>query len=463
MRPSSTHLVLIPSYNSGPRLAATVEEVLRHWSPVWVVIDGSTDRSGEPVRALAGIDRNLRVIERGQNGGKGSAIAHGVDAALQAGFTHVLTMDSDGQHPADHIAAFMRASADRPEALVLGRPVFGSEAPAVRRHGRKLSIALAWLEILGAGIDDPLFGFRVYPAGPLRSALASTRYARGFDFDHEIAVRLVWSGIPTLNLPAPCRYLSKQEGGVSHFRYRRDNLLLVWLHLRLISKLAAGRWIKVCRLRRLGLVALVLAASGGVRAAAPPFRPSAVIADPRHDPAWSSLFRRLARKTNREADFVERRYYPFRKAPVVFTGVLRMAVDRGLSLDYVTPARRILIVDRQGLLIRDGHGRDLAAPSGGRAGAIAGILIEVIRFDLRRVQRDFELRGSRQGPAWSLALAPRSPRIAAEFRTIAITGKGSQLDRIELIKSASQRIDIAISRTRDGVAFPTRTLSRYFR
>ena len=250
MTPSVTHLVLIPSYNTGVLLAATVAEARRHWSPVWVVIDGSTDGSAAAVQALAASDPQVRVIVHDRNGGKGAAVATGVAEALAAGFTHVLTMDADGQHPADHIPEFMRASAAQPEALVLGRPIFGPEAPAARRHGRKISIGLARLQILGSGIDDPLFGFRVYPAAELQRAFASTRGARRFDFDHEVAVRMVWAGVPTLNLPAPCRYVAKSAGGVSHFHYVRDNLVLIWLHLRLLTEFAGGRWRPVLRRRR---------------------------------------------------------------------------------------------------------------------------------------------------------------------------------------------------------------------
>ena len=250
MNPSGTHLVLIPSYNTGPRLADTVNEALTQWSPVWVVIDGSTDDSAAPVCALASRDPRVRVIERAANGGKGAAVLTGVEAALAGGFTHVLTMDSDGQHPAGHIPQFMAASQAAPSALVLGRPVFGPEVPLERLHGRKLSVGLAQLEILGAGIDDPLFGFRVYPAAALQRALRSTRRARGFDFDPEIAVRLVWAGVPTVNLPAPCRYLAKAEGGVSHFHYVRDNLKLIWLHTRLLTQLILWRWVAVRRMRR---------------------------------------------------------------------------------------------------------------------------------------------------------------------------------------------------------------------
>jgi hypothetical protein len=85
-------------------------------------------------------------------------------AAQAAGYTHILTMDSDGQHPADHIGRFMAASLAEPGALILGDPQFDASAPALRVQGRKLSNFWANVETLWAGIHDSLFGFRVYPS-----------------------------------------------------------------------------------------------------------------------------------------------------------------------------------------------------------------------------------------------------------------------------------------------------------
>jgi glycosyltransferase involved in cell wall biosynthesis len=249
MTPPGTHLILIPSYNTGPRLLETVQEALEHWQPVWVVIDGSTDGSDAPVSELAQREPHLRILSREKNGGKGNAIFTGVVAALAAGFTHVLTMDADGQHPPSHIEPFMQASQKNPGALIAGAPVFGPDAPAARLHGRKLSVALVRLETLGPVIADPLFGFRVYPAALLARALLATQAARGYDFDPEIAVRLIWAGVPVVNLPAPCRYLTRDQGGVSHFRYVRDNAKMAWLHVRLLAQLLV-RWPAVCRARR---------------------------------------------------------------------------------------------------------------------------------------------------------------------------------------------------------------------
>jgi glycosyltransferase involved in cell wall biosynthesis len=238
MKPSTTHLVLIPSYNSGVLLARTVREALAQWAPVWVVVDGSTDGSAAEVSALAAADPRLRVLELPANRGKGAAVLHGLEAALAAGFTHALTMDADGQHPAQYIGEFMRASARQPAALVAGVPQFDASAPALRRRGRRVSNGFAQLETLGSGPQDSLFGFRVYPIEPLIGLMRPRRFMRRFDFDPEAAVRLAWAGVPVLDLPAPVRYLGPAEGGVSHFNYVRDNLLLTGMHTRLMLEFA---------------------------------------------------------------------------------------------------------------------------------------------------------------------------------------------------------------------------------
>jgi len=230
---SSTHLVIIPSYNPGPQVVDTVRAARAQWTPVWVVVDGSTDGSAASLQALARDDDGLQVIVLPENRGKGSAVLAGISQARVAGFTHALTMDSDGQHPADLIPAFMAASQDRPEAMVLGKPVFAADAPALRVNGRKVSNGWANLETLWMGIGDSLYGFRVYPIAPLQRIMLANRWMRRFDFDPEAVVRLCWAGVPPLNRDAPVRYLRPDEGGVSHFRYLRDNTLLTWMHTRL--------------------------------------------------------------------------------------------------------------------------------------------------------------------------------------------------------------------------------------
>ena len=235
MRPSSslTHLVLIPCYNPGTNLVNVVLAAHAHWSPVWVVVDGSTDGSTALLQELAAPNTAIEVFVQATNGGKGSAVFLGISEALKRGYTHALTMDADGQHPTNLIPAFMARSIAEPKSLVLGKPVFDSSAPALRVNGRKVSNGWANLETLWAGVGDSLYGFRVYPMQELYAVMSKNHWMRRFDFDPEAAVRLCWKGLKPCNIDAPVKYLSTDQGGVSHFKYLRDNVLLTWMHTRL--------------------------------------------------------------------------------------------------------------------------------------------------------------------------------------------------------------------------------------
>jgi glycosyltransferase involved in cell wall biosynthesis len=81
---SATHLVLIPSYNTGEKVFVTVREARAFWEPVWVVVDGSTDGTGERLQQLAARDPGLRVLVLPHNQGKGAAILHGLREARSA-------------------------------------------------------------------------------------------------------------------------------------------------------------------------------------------------------------------------------------------------------------------------------------------------------------------------------------------------------------------------------------------
>jgi glycosyltransferase involved in cell wall biosynthesis len=242
-------LVILPSFNSGSLLVHTARAALAQSWPVWVVLDGSTDSSVAEIQQLALEQPTLKVLRLEENHGKGGACLIAMKEALGAGFTHALIMDSDGQHPAEKIPEFMNLSQRAPDAMILGEPVFGAEAPSERVNGRKVGNWFSHLETLWGGINDSLFGFRLYPLAPAVRIMESIKTARRFDFDTELAVRLFWAGVRPINRPVPVFYPPRQEGGVTHFRYLRDNLLLVGTHTRLIV-LLFPRLVRVWQLRQ---------------------------------------------------------------------------------------------------------------------------------------------------------------------------------------------------------------------
>jgi outer membrane lipoprotein-sorting protein len=217
--------------------------------------------------------------------------------------------------------------------------------------------------------------------------------------------------------------------------------------------------------RHLLLRCTLLFAAGAALASAATLSvgPETLLADPAHDPAWSELFSRLAASKTRQSQFEERRYFPFRSTPVVLKGEIRIAPGRGLSLRYLEPERHVLIVDAQGLMMRDDEGHERAVPSDSRAQAITSALVSVLRFDLPALQKSFVIYGRHEGRGWVLGFVPRDAALAGMIGMLLVNGEQSRLDRIELSHSATQRVEILISNTREDVIFPGDVLQRFFR
>lgn len=228
--------VVIPTFDNPRTIAAVVTRVREHIRDVVVVDDGSAEHARQIIVGL-GDEGLAHVVRRDHNGGKGAAVKSGFRAALELGYTHALQVDADGQHTIDDIPRFLEAARRDPECLVLGAPSFDASVPKSRLYGRQITVLWTHVETGGRVISDPMCGFRVYP---LAAALSCAPRADRMDFDPEIAVRMVWAGTRVLNLPTHVRYVSRAQGGVSHFQLVRDNVRITLMHSRLVC-LAALR------------------------------------------------------------------------------------------------------------------------------------------------------------------------------------------------------------------------------
>lgn len=216
-------------------------------------------------------------------------------------------------------------------------------------------------------------------------------------------------------------------------------------------------------MRRLLPLFLLAALGFSLRAQDLPTGPDSALKDPAHDPAWREILSQLATDRTRQSQFEERRYFPFKRTPVVLKGEIRIIPERGLSLRYLSPEPHVLIVDAKGLLMRDDEGRDREAPSDSRAQAITSALVDVLRFDLAALEKSFEVHGRTDGARWTLAFVPREPSLGDLIGVLGVSGEGGRLDEIQLVKSPTQRIDILITNTRDNVIFPGDVIQRFFR
>lgn len=229
--------LLVPTYDNPKTVRAVVEHGRRFLSDVVVVDDGSASPGRSACEALAR-DGLAHVHHRERNGGKGAAVKSGFAVARELGFTHVMQVDADGQHDLDQIPAFVGVAQEHPEAFVMAYPEYDDTVPRSRLVGREITKFWVDLEVGRGVIRDAMVGFRVYPLAALDGLpVVGDR----MDFDIEVAVRLAWAGVPIINRPVHVRYLSEDEGGVSHFQPLWDNVRFSWLHAKLCTRLWVGR------------------------------------------------------------------------------------------------------------------------------------------------------------------------------------------------------------------------------
>ncbi|MDR1243115.1 MAG: glycosyltransferase family 2 protein [Deltaproteobacteria bacterium] len=245
-----TYLVVIPLFNHAANIAAVVEGIFaRPAGACWpggtpaalVVNDGSTDDCEEVLpRLCASLNnacravpsaalRPLNVLRHERNLGKGAAILSGAAWAAARGFSHMITIDADGQHYPEDIPALMRESALYPDSIIVGSRDFGTgRVPVSSRFGRRFS--WFWMRVqTGVDVSDMQSGFRIYPV-QLLTCLKFTE--KRFAFEMEVLVKASWAGFRIRTVPVRVHYPPAAER-VSHFKLFYDNFRITVMNTKL--------------------------------------------------------------------------------------------------------------------------------------------------------------------------------------------------------------------------------------
>lgn len=195
-------------------------------------------------------------------------------------------------------------------------------------------------------------------------------------------------------------------------------------------------------------------------AAEPLAAPGPEIVRGENDADWQPLFTALAGQGAVFSQLTERRWFQVRKQPVVLTGEMRLAPDRGLSLHYED---RTVIVDAQGVLLRDARGRTRVVKPDERTPAVNTWLLPVLRFDRPALEKAFRLHGARAEKNWRLDFVPRDAVDADAVGGIVVLGTDETITRIELRPKPGLRIEILVGATQTGVTFSAEDVKRFFR
>jgi glycosyltransferase involved in cell wall biosynthesis len=222
-------LVVIPLYNHAATVRDVAQNSLTLLPDVLVVDDGSSDAGAAVLSGLP-----LEVVRHPVNRGKGAAILTALDWAAARGFTHLFTLDADGQHDPADLSRFLAAVAARPDAIHVGERDFNTaNVPGSSRFGRQFSNF--WLRVqTGCKLADVQSGYRAYPVWVLRELELGQAH---FSFEVEVLVKAAWAGIQLCDVPVSVHYPPADQR-ISHFNKLWDNWRLSMLNTRLTLRSA---------------------------------------------------------------------------------------------------------------------------------------------------------------------------------------------------------------------------------
>ncbi|MCR5063351.1 MAG: glycosyltransferase family 2 protein [Treponema sp.] len=221
---------VIPVYNHGSTLDAVIKNLLPYNFPIIVVDDGNDEKNKAFIQDAVNRYPSVTLITHEKNHGKGKAMKSGVHAAYKMGLTHILQLDSDGQHDTLSIPRFIELSEQNPDAVICGIPKYDESAPKERVDGRKYANGYLHVVTFSKEIIDGMIGFRVYPVKPfykiIRHHIVSNRMA----FDIDILVHFCWKGIRIISEPVKIFY---PADGISNYNYVKDTIRISVMYTRL--------------------------------------------------------------------------------------------------------------------------------------------------------------------------------------------------------------------------------------
>lgn len=228
--------IIVPAYQAEKKLAGVIAD-LRAELPalegeILVVDDGSTDGT-----AAAAVSAGCQLVSHGKNRGKGAALVTGLATALARGHEVALTVDADGQHPAEEARRVLLA-ADDPAALVLGMRRLAT-AGAPRKNQMSNGISNFFISrFAGRPLRDTQCGLRRYP---IRTTLELASRGEGYDFEAEILLRAIWAGVEIVEEPIRVLY---PDDRVTHFHVVRDPWRIVRTVVVALSDRRFGRTLR---------------------------------------------------------------------------------------------------------------------------------------------------------------------------------------------------------------------------
>lgn len=221
--------IIVPAYNEGRALKATLENLRSYRHVVVVVDDGSQDDT-----AAVAAQFPVHLVRHAINLGQGAALQTGMTYALERGARYIVHFDADGQHNPAEIDSLLEPLIRGEADVVLGsrflRAADVQAVPWSRRWVLRTAVYVNWL-LTGVKLTDAHNGFRALS----RKAGEMIRLEEdGFAHASEIVDQIRRHKLRCIERPTGIRYTA----------YSRAKGQSFWNGFNVVFDLLAGRLLR---------------------------------------------------------------------------------------------------------------------------------------------------------------------------------------------------------------------------
>jgi len=227
--------IVIPAFNESARILSTLESVVscvrtRGWAAEIIVVnDGSKDATADVVRAFAQNAPEVRMIENGQNRGKGYSVRAGF---LEALGDVVMFTDADLSAPIEEAERLFAAIAGGADIAIGSRWLKTSRQthrqPLYRQiFGRCFNLVIR--TVMGLQFADTQCGFKAFTRSAAQTVFQLTTIER-WGFDPEVLFIALKRGFWIIEVPVSWAHDSR-----SRISYIKDGM-------RMLEEIAIIRW-----------------------------------------------------------------------------------------------------------------------------------------------------------------------------------------------------------------------------
>src|SRR3989338_3327840 len=216
--------LVLPAYNEEVLIVPTIERAPEIIDKIFVVNDGSTDKTADLVIKKSITDKRVELVNQPRNLGLGQAIITGYLTAAKQGYDYSVVAGGDNQMPLEMTDKLLDPLVERRADYAKGNRFFRNDQAINKMPRLRMAVnsLMSFAAKIASGyyhIFDVVDGFTVITREAVE-AIDWTKAWKGYGYNTDYLIRLNAAGFKVVDVSRPAIYLDGvRQSQIKAFHY----------------------------------------------------------------------------------------------------------------------------------------------------------------------------------------------------------------------------------------------------